>query len=61
MFKMAVSTDDFLKANFGQLMSIGLPDDLYLCLYDKLYPELIYDAGDSFIFSESESGEGKIL
>ena len=51
--------DDYLYLYYGQLLSIGLPEDLYGRLYQKLYPELVYDAGDVFLLSENApSGKG---
>ena len=50
----AVSYDDFLNQYYGQLSSIGLPEDLWECLYDKLFPEIVYDAGNAFVFHENE-------
>lgn len=56
--KMAAVTsiDDYLNLYYGQLSSIGLPEDLYGRLYDKLFPEIVYDAGDAFVLHEKGSG-----
>ena len=50
--------EEFLKLHLGQLMSIGLPEDLYERVFEKTFPEQIYDAGDAFLFDEQQSGAG---
>ena len=50
--------EEFLKSHLGQLMSIGLPEDLYERVFEKAALEQIYDAGEALMFEEKQSGRG---
>ena len=51
--------EEFLRFHQSQLNSIGFPEELTLQLYQKLHPEEIFDAGNSFIFASGGDPRGK--
>eukprot|EP00794_Sanderia_malayensis_P019792 gene19792-21732_t len=53
------SAKDFLSDHLAQLMAIGLPEDLIPNLYSKLFPDIVFDAGNVFVFSEKNGDEGQ--
>ena len=54
-----ITLDHFLKIHYQQLQSIGLPEQLWVKLYNKLAPKKIRDAGTCFELHKGEELTGR--